>query len=102
VDLLIEDRIQRAGGSLGFLNQRVDAARAAAAIIAQLPVDQIGDRAAELAQRLDLPLPVITSALVNAVSPASDDFPSGPLHGPATCLPESQPPQQRTTRSRTR
>jgi DNA primase len=103
-DVVIDDRIRRAGGPLKFLQQRLDAATAAATVLVVLPADQISERVATLAQRLDLPPELITSALLNAVSPAADDFPFGPLHGStdADTAAESRTPSNQTRHRRTR
>ncbi|MFA1546135.1 toprim domain-containing protein [Actinomadura chokoriensis] len=71
-DLVIDERIQRSGGALEFVESRLTAARAAAAEIAQLPPDEIARQVDRVAARTDMDPADITALVVEAISPDPD------------------------------
>src|SRR5581483_5710396 len=68
-DLVIDTRIDEAGGTLEFPEQRWSAAQAAATVIARLPPPEVARQVARTATRLDLPPTLITEALLKTISP---------------------------------
>ncbi|MFB4298487.1 toprim domain-containing protein [Actinomadura sp. NTSP31] len=93
-DLVIDERLERIGGTLEFAENRLAAVRAAATIIAGLPPDQAARQVARVASRTQVDQAEITVAVTSAISPgpaadlaaAANDFPSSPdlqLHSPA-------------------
>ncbi|TDD71114.1 toprim domain-containing protein [Actinomadura rubrisoli] len=89
-DLVIDERIERFGGTLEFIESRVAAARAAAVVIAELPPDQIARQVARVAARTGMALADATAAVTSAISPdpppdvsaAKGDTPRSPPLGP--------------------
>ncbi|QFG22892.1 toprim domain-containing protein [Actinomadura sp. WMMB 499] len=85
VDLVIDETVERFGGTLEFVESRLAAVRAAARLIADLPPAQIGRQVARVAARTRVETTEITAAVAAAVSPDSDptpaaeDFPLPPL-----------------------
>ncbi|MEU8804833.1 toprim domain-containing protein [Spirillospora sp. NPDC048819] len=83
-DLVIDERIQRSGGQLEFIESRVAAAQAAAPLIVELPPDQIARQITRVAARTGMAPAEVTALVASAISP---DPP-----------PDSEPPQRATTR----
>ncbi|MES9541853.1 toprim domain-containing protein [Actinomadura sp. NPDC000600] len=71
-DLVIDERIQRFGGALEFVESRVAAAQAAAAQIAQLPPDQIARQVDRVAARTGMDPADVTALVAGAISPSPD------------------------------
>ncbi|MFA1544580.1 toprim domain-containing protein [Actinomadura monticuli] len=70
-DLVIDERIQRSGGHLEFVESRVAAAHAAAALIAELPLDQIARQVTRVAARTGMAPAEVTALVASAISPDS-------------------------------
>ena len=68
-DLVIDERIQRSGGQLEFVESRVAAAHAAARLIAELPLDQIARQVARVAARTGMAPAEVTALVASAISP---------------------------------
>ncbi len=68
-DLLVDERIQRFGGALEFVESRITAARAAAALIAELQPDQIARQVTRVAASTGMDPTEITSLVASAISP---------------------------------
>lgn len=68
-DLLVDEKIERFGGTLEFAEQRLAAARAAAGLISQLPPGQIARQVARVASRTRVEAAEITAAVAAAISP---------------------------------
>ncbi|WP_021591193.1 toprim domain-containing protein [Actinomadura welshii] len=106
-DLVIDEKIHRFGGALEFVESRVSAGRAAAALIAELQPDQIGRQVTRVAARTGMDPADITSLVASAISPepdpaASSSQPSTHGPGPADRSPRARTPSPRpTTRRRT-
>ncbi|MBA9007278.1 toprim domain-containing protein [Thermomonospora cellulosilytica] len=91
-DLVIDAAITRAGRSLHSPEDRLAAARAAAAVIAHLPPAQVPHQVARVAELVRTDPATITQAVVEAIAPdaatarrlADDDFPLPPLASPPT------------------
>jgi DNA primase len=80
-DLVIDERMQRSGGQLEFIETRLAAARAAAALIAELPPDQIARQVTRVAGTTGMPVTEITSLVTSAISPDTDaSLPEIPSH----------------------
>ncbi|MEV5830484.1 toprim domain-containing protein [Spirillospora sp. NPDC052242] len=91
VDLVVDETIERFGGTLEFIESRLTAARAAARLIADLPPTQISRQVVRVSVRTQVEVTEVTAAVAAAISPepgvapAADDFPLPPLadSGPA-------------------
>ncbi|MDL4813193.1 toprim domain-containing protein [Actinomadura opuntiae] len=101
-DLVIDERLERFGGTLEFAENRLAAVRAAAAVIAGLPPDQAARQVARVASRTQWDPAEVTAAVASAITsdpatdlaPAATDFPS---------LPDLEPhPPRRETRAAAR
>ncbi|WP_138640723.1 toprim domain-containing protein [Actinomadura geliboluensis] len=68
-DLVIDERIQKSGGQLEFVESRVAAAQAAAALIAELPLDQIARQITRVAARTGMAPAGVTALVASAISP---------------------------------
>jgi DNA primase len=108
-DLVVDATIERAGGELEHAENRLAAARAAAALITQLKPHEVARQVARVADRTGLAISDMTAVLTAAVSPdvppgdvatATEDFPSAPLAriGPATGQKERPPQPAEATR----
>ncbi|MEU8344788.1 toprim domain-containing protein [Spirillospora sp. NPDC048832] len=86
-DLLVDERIQRFGGALEFVESRLTAAQAAAALIAELQPDQIGRQVARVAARTGMDPAEITALVASAISPDP---------APDVSLPPPPAPRQQT------
>jgi DNA primase len=93
-DLVIDERLERFGGTLEFAENRLAAVRAAATVIAGLPSSQAARQVARVASRTQLDPADVTAAVASAIAPdppadlaaAANDFPSPPepqRHAPA-------------------
>ena len=79
-DLLIDERLQRFGGALEFVESRITAAKAAAALIAELQPDQIARQVTRVAAGTGMDSTDITALVASAISPdPSSDVSSPPL-----------------------
>ncbi|URN07671.1 toprim domain-containing protein [Actinomadura madurae] len=99
-DLLVDERIHKFGGALEFVESRLSAARAAAALIAELQPDQIGRQVNRVAARTGMDPAEITALVASAISPDLDSAASlsrPPARGPG---PRSQSPRARTPSQR--
>ncbi|NDU73830.1 toprim domain-containing protein [Actinomadura sp. DSM 109109] len=81
-DLVIDERIQRFGGALEFVEARLAAAQAAAAQIAQLPPDQIARQVDRVAARTGMDQADFTALVAGAISPDPSPGPSSPRPPP--------------------
>ncbi|MFA1551786.1 toprim domain-containing protein [Actinomadura chokoriensis] len=90
-DLLVDERIQRFGGALEFVESRIAAAQAAAVQIAELQPDQIGRQVTRVAARTGMDPAEITALVAAAISP--DPPPAAPVPAVAS-LPPPAPTQQ--------
>jgi DNA primase len=105
-DLVIDERIQRPGGHLEFVESRVAAAQAAAALIAELPLDQIARQVTRVAARTGMAPAEVTALVASAISPNPPPE-SEPLHRSTTGQQQravQQPPREtspKPTRRRT-
>lgn len=96
-DLLVDERLQRFGGALEFVESRVTAAQAAAAMIAELQPDQIGRQVTRVAARTGMAPAEITALVASAISP--DPAPTGPdVSLPPPPAPRQQAPDVRSPR----
>ncbi|MFG2245781.1 toprim domain-containing protein [Spirillospora sp. NPDC048823] len=85
-DLVVDERIQRFGGTLEFVESRVAAAQAAATLIAELPPDQIARQVTRVAARTGMDPAEITAIVASTISPepapdvapSADDLPLPP------------------------
>lgn len=68
-DLVIDEKIQRFGGALEFVESRVAAAQAAAALIADLPPDQIARQVTRVAVLTGMEPAEVTTLVTSAISP---------------------------------
>ncbi|MEU8803280.1 toprim domain-containing protein [Spirillospora sp. NPDC048819] len=68
-DLLVDERIRRFGGTLEFVESRVAAAQAAAALIAELPPDQIARQVVRVSARTGMDKAEVTAIVTSAISP---------------------------------
>ncbi|NKZ03276.1 toprim domain-containing protein [Actinomadura latina] len=99
-DLLVDERIQRFGGALEFVESRITAARAAAALIAELQPDQIGRQVTRVAARTGMDAAEITTLVASAISPdpAPTTAPVPDISLPAPSAHPQQAPDVRDTR----
>jgi DNA primase len=68
-DVVVDAAVERHAGSLQFAEGRLAAARAAAAVIADVPTGQVARHVARVAVRLGMDPAIVTDALVSVVSP---------------------------------
>ncbi|TDB95682.1 toprim domain-containing protein [Actinomadura sp. 7K534] len=68
-DLVVDEKIQRFGGALEFVESRLAAAQAAAVLIAELPPDQIVRQVTRVAARTGMDPSEVTSLVASAISP---------------------------------
>ncbi|MEU5994219.1 toprim domain-containing protein [Spirillospora sp. NPDC047418] len=95
-DLVIDERIKRSGGQLQFIETRLAAARAAAALIAELPPDQIARQVVRVAATTGMPVAEVTGLVTSVISPDPDTETSlQELPSPA----EREPGTQRSSRT---
>ncbi|GAA1892376.1 toprim domain-containing protein [Actinomadura bangladeshensis] len=103
-DLLVDEKLQRFGGALEFVESRVTAAQAAAAMIAELQPDQIGRQVTRVAARTGMAPAEITALVASAISP--DPAPTGPdvslppppdVRSPRDAAPSKRPDTHRRT-----
>ncbi|GAA2127176.1 toprim domain-containing protein [Actinomadura napierensis] len=96
-DLVIDEKLERFGGTLEFAENRLAAVRAAATVIAGLPPDQAARQVARIASRTRVETTEVTAAVASAITPdpatdlaaAADDFWSPPDL-------QAQPPSRET------
>ncbi|NEA29485.1 toprim domain-containing protein [Actinomadura bangladeshensis] len=105
VDLVIDERIQRFGGALEFVESRVAAAHAAAALIAELQPGQIGRQVTRVATLTGMDASEITGLVAAAISPDPDaslppSAPPLPQQAPELRPPRAKPPARRTSTHR--
>ncbi|MEU4827062.1 toprim domain-containing protein [Actinomadura sp. NPDC023710] len=81
-DLVIDEKIQRFGGALEFVESRLAAAQGAAAQIAQLPPDQIARQVDRVAARTGMDPADVTALVAGAISPDLDPGASSPRPPP--------------------
>ena len=74
-DLVIDARLTDWPHPLTTLQDRINAARSAAAAIATLPVTEIARQVGRVAGRLDLPAAAVTAAVTDALAPDADGGP---------------------------
>lgn len=85
-DLVVDERLERAGRTLEFAENRLTAVRAAATVIAGLPPDQAARQVARVASRAQCAPAEVTAAVMSAITrdppsdlaPAAHDFPASP------------------------
>jgi DNA primase len=70
-DLVVDERLDRYADQLHWAEGQIAAARAAAAVVASLPPDQIGRQIVRLVARLDLPAGEVSDLVVEAVTQPS-------------------------------
>lgn len=109
-DLVIDERLERFGGTLEFAENRLAAVRAAATVIAGLPPSQASRQVARVASRTQLDPADVTAAVASAIASdppddlaaAANDFPSPPElqpHAPAhETRTAASPPRTRRTK----
>ncbi|MER6808131.1 toprim domain-containing protein [Spirillospora sp. NPDC000708] len=109
-DLVIDERLERFGGTLEFAENQLAAVRAAATVIAGLPSSQAARQVARVASRTQLDPADVTAAVAAAIAPdpptdlaaAANDFPSPPELRPHTPAREPRtaapPPRARRTK----
>ncbi|WP_067466063.1 toprim domain-containing protein [Actinomadura macra] len=68
-DLVIDEKIKKSGGRLEFIESRLAAAQAAAALIAELPLDQIARQVTRVASRTGMAPAEVTALVASAISP---------------------------------
>ncbi|MGI5325045.1 toprim domain-containing protein [Actinomadura nitritigenes] len=92
-DLVVDEKLERFGGTLQFAENQLAAVRAAATVIAGLPPDQAARQVTRVASRIQWAPAEVTAAVASAISPepavAAHDFPAPPDLQP--------PPQPRGT-----
>ncbi|GAA0241346.1 hypothetical protein GCM10009527_042430 [Actinomadura nitritigenes] len=85
-DLVVDERLERAGRTLEFAENRLAAVRAAATVIAALSPDQAARQVARVASRAQCDPAEVTAAVMSAITrdppsdlaPAAHDFPALP------------------------
>ncbi|MVZ99038.1 toprim domain-containing protein [Actinomadura sp. LD22] len=83
-DLVVDEKLERAGRTLEFAENRLAAVRAAATVIAGLPPDQAARQVARVASRAQCAPAEVTAAVMSAITrdpppePAPHDSPSLP------------------------
>jgi DNA primase len=109
-DLVIDERLERFGGTLEFAENQLAAVRAAATVIAGLPSSQAARQVARVASRTRLDPADVTAAVAAAIAPdpptdlaaAANDFPSPPELRPQAPAreprPAASPPRARRTK----
>lgn len=101
-DLVIDERIQRFGGALEFVESRVAAAQAAAARIAELPPAQIARQVSRVAARTGMAPAEVTALVASTISPDPASDASLPQRSsPDHRRPDVQGPSRPTPRTRT-
>jgi DNA primase len=98
-DLVIDERLDRYADQLQWAEGQIAAGRAAAAVVASLPPDQIGRQIVRLVARLDLPAGEVSDLVVDAVTHPSRYVvtrppvasPTGAAHPPPPADPRIRP-----------
>ncbi|TDC91976.1 toprim domain-containing protein [Actinomadura sp. 7K507] len=90
-DLVVDESIQRSGGALEFVESRLAAAQAAAALIAELPPDQIARQVTRVAVRTGVDPTDVTTFVASAISPD----PSADAWSPQLPSPDRQNTERR-------
>jgi DNA primase len=70
-DLVVDERLDRYADRLQWAEGKVAAGRAAAAVVASLPTEQIGRQIVRLVARLDLPAGEVSDLVVDAITSPS-------------------------------
>ena len=71
-DLVVDAHLAGWPHPLDTMQDRVNAARSAAAVIATLPVTDIARQVGRVAERLDVAVPTVTAAVTDALAPDAD------------------------------
>lgn len=104
-DLVIDERLDRYADQLHWAEGQIAAGRAAAAVVASLPPDQIGRQIVRLVARLNLPAGEVSDLVVDAVTQPSRYVatrppvasPTGAAHQPPPADPRIRPQPGETT-----